>query len=123
MLGALSRLDEKALITGNSVFEEFKGALTEQYVFQELLCSTDCNLAYWEPESGTAEVDFIAQRGNDVIPIEVKAGINLRARSLASYRTRYAPPYAIRTSLAGYEENAGLFNIPLYALVPFFPPA
>lgn len=123
LLGALSRLDEKALITGNSVFEEFKGALTEQYVFQELLCSTDCYLAYWEPESGTAELDFIAQRGNDVIPIEVKAGINLRARSLASYRNRYAPPYAIRTSLAGYEVNAGLFNIPLYALVPFFPPA
>ena len=63
----------------------------------------------------------MAQVGNDVIPIEVKAGVNLRARSLASYRARYAPSYSIRTSLAGYEYNDGLYNIPLYALSTFFP--
>ncbi len=116
LLGALSRLDARCLVQGSAVFEEFKGALTEQYVLQELLCSTDWTFAYWEPESGTAEVDFVAQVGNAIIPIEVKAGVNLRARSLASYRTRYSPPCALRTSLAKYEQNGDLYNIPLYAL-------
>lgn len=121
LLGALSRLDAAALVNGNAVFEEFKGALTEQYVYQELLCCKDWGLAYWEPDGGVAEVDYVAQTGQHVIPIEVKAGVNLRARSLASYRARYAPPYAIRTSLAGYEFNDGLYNIPLYALVALLP--
>ncbi len=121
LLGALARLDAASLVNGNAVFEEFKGALTEQYVCQELLCCKDGCLAYWEPENGIAEVDFVAQTGQHVTPIEVKAGVNLRARSLASYRARYAPPYAIRTSLAGYELNDGLYNIPLYALVALLP--
>lgn len=116
LLGALSRLDSRCLVEGAAVFEEFKGALTEQYVMQELLCATDWKIAYWEPETGTAEVDFVLQMGQDVIPLEVKAGINLRARSLASYRTRYAPRFAMRSSLAHLEFNDGLWNIPLYLI-------
>lgn len=116
LLGAHARLDSRSLIEGNAVFEEFKGALTEQFVLQELLCSTEWSLAYWEPETGTAEVDFVVQMEREVIPLEVKAGVNLRARSLASYRTRYAPSFAMRTSLAPLEYNDGLWNIPLYLI-------
>lgn len=121
LLGALARLDVRSLVQGNVVFEEFKGALTEQFVLQELLCTIDSAPAYWEPDSGSAEVDFVAQLGGDIIPFEVKAGVNLRARSLASYRTRFAPPYAVRTSLAAYEFNEGLYNIPLYAISSYVP--
>lgn len=119
LLGALARLDARSIVAGNAVFEEFKGALTEQYVLQELLCATDEIPSYWEADGGSAEIDFVAQLGADVIPIEVKAGINLRARSLASYRARYTPHFALRTSLATYEHNAALFNIPLYAIGAF----
>ncbi len=114
LLGALSRLDARSLVAGNSVFEEFKGALTEQFVLQELRAN-NMAASYWEADGGTAEVDFVVQLDNSLIPIEVKAGINLRARSLASYRQRYQPAYAIRTSLAPFEQNDSLFNIPLYA--------
>ena len=91
LLGAMSRLDARSLVEGNEVFEEFKGAMTEQYVLQELLSRQDIPVAYWEADGGTAEVDFVAQLGSLVVPIEVKAGLNLRARSLASYKQRYAP--------------------------------
>ena len=116
LLGAMSRLDARSLVEGNTVFEEFKGSLTEQYVLQELLSRQDIPLAYWEAEGGTAEVDFVAQLGSRVIPVEVKAGVNLRARSLASYRQRYAPECGIRTSLAPWEKQDWLYNIPLYAI-------
>lgn len=119
LLGALSHLDAESILVGNSVFEEFKGALTEQFVMQEILATQGWLLNYWEAEGGSAEVDFVAQINRDIIPIEVKAGINLRARSLASYRDRYSPPYAIRTSLAMKEINNGLYSIPLY-LIGFF---
>ena len=121
LLGALARLDVRSLLQGNAVFEEFKGALTEQYVLQELLCAIDTSPAYWEPDGGSAEVDFVVQLGGSIIPFEVKAGVNLRARSLASYRARFEPPYAVRTSLAAYEFNEGLYNIPLYALSSYLP--
>ena len=71
LLGAMSRLDARSLVEGNDVFEEFKGALTEQYVLQELLCMQDIPVAYWEADGGTAEVDFVAQLGSLVVPIEV----------------------------------------------------
>ena len=116
LLGAMSRLDARSVVVGNAVFEEFKGALTEQYVLQELLCKQDIPVAYWEADGGTAEVDFVAQLGNRVIPVEVKAGVNLRARSLASYEKRYAPECLIRTSLAPWERQECLYNVPLYAI-------
>ena len=114
LLGAMARLDSRSMVENNAIFEEFKGALTEQFVLQELLSSTDWKLAYWEPENGMAEIDFVAQAGNEVISIEVKAGVNLRARSLASYRARYEPTVSLRSSLAPLEYNSGLWNIPLY---------
>ena len=90
-------------------------------MLQELLCAIDTSPAYWEPDGGSAEVDFVVQLGGSIIPFEVKAGVNLRARSLASYRARFEPPYAVRTSLAAYEFNEGLYNIPLYAISSYVP--
>lgn len=116
LLGAMSRLDARSLVEGNAVFEEFKGALTEQYVLQELLSSRDIPVAYWEADGGTAEVDFVVQLGSRVVPVEVKAGVNLRARSLASYKQRYAPEQGIRASLAPWERQGWLCNVPLYAI-------
>lgn len=116
LLGAMSRLDARSLVEGHAVFEEFKGALTEQYVLQELLSNRDIPVAYWEADGGTAEVDFVAQLGSQIAPIEVKAGVNLRARSLASYKQRYAPECGIRTSLAPWERQDWLCNVPLYAI-------
>lgn len=114
LLAALSHLDSKTILEGSKIFEEFKGALTEQYVFQVLHINHALPIAYWAPHSGGAEVDFLAQINNQIIPIEVKANTNLRSRSLAFYREKHNPPHAIRTSLANYEENNNLYNLPLY---------
>lgn len=116
LLCAKAMLDAKTIIEGNKIFEEFKGALTEQYVLQELKIKDNLPIAYWGTDNGTAEIDFVIQDKDMVIPIEVKATVNLKAKSLASYRQKYEPKKAVRTSLAGFEENNGLFNIPLYMI-------
>jgi len=116
LLCAKAMLDAKTIIEGNKIFEEFKGALTEQYVLQELKIKDNLPIAYWGTDNGSAEVDFVIQDKDTVIPIEVKATVNLKAKSLASYRQKYQPLKAVRTSLAGYEENNGLCNIPLYMI-------
>ena len=114
LLGALSSLDAKAIIEGNKIFEEFKGALTEQFVLQELILQKNLPIAYWSSESSQNEIDFVIQYHNQIIPIEVKSSINLKAKSLSAYREKYTQEIAIRTSLADFEINHGLHNIPLY---------
>ena len=116
LLCAKAMLDAKTIIEGNKIFEEFKGALTEQYVLQELKIKDNLPITYWGTDNGTAEIDFVIQDKDMVIPIEVKATVNLKAKSLASYRQKYEPIKAVRTSLAGFEENNGLFNLPLYMI-------
>lgn len=116
LLGALAQLDAAALVEGTGVFEEFKGALTEQYVLQTLLLNRGISLAYWTTPKNTAEVDFLFGYHGAVIPLEVKATVNLKAKSLAEYRTKYAPPFAVRSSLAGYGVQEGLHSIPLYLM-------
>lgn len=114
LLCAKSGLDARTLLEGNAIFEEYKGALTEQYVLQELHALGRIPLGYWT--GGDSEVDFVAQMEGRVIPIEVKAGINLKAKSLAVYRQKYNPPIALRTSLAEYATKDGLLDIPLYLM-------
>lgn len=116
LLCAKSRLDAQTIIDGNAIFEEFKGSLTEQYVLQELKAQKELFVAYWSKKSGTAEVDFVIQDNSNVVPVEVKASVNLKAKSLASYREQYQPEKAVRTSLADFEINGGLYNIPLYLI-------
>ena len=80
LLGAMSRLSAKVILEGSRLFEEFKGALTEQYVLQQLVVNPENDIFYWSSESGTAELDFLVQNDDRIIPIEVKAEENLRAK-------------------------------------------
>jgi predicted AAA+ superfamily ATPase len=116
LLGAMSELDIKSLLEGNKLFEEFKGALTEQYVLQQLVAGREITPYYWTAERSSAEIDFIFQSRSNIIPLEVKAAENLQAKSLKSYCQKYNPKYAIRTSMSDYRYDEWLTNLPLYAI-------
>ena len=118
LLGALSNLSATAILEENRIFTEFKGALTEQYVLQQLKINQN-DIHYWTSKSNVAEIDFVTQVEDYVIPIEVKATTNLKAKSLQQYRKDYSPEISVRTSLAGFEINNRLYNIPLYLIGVF----
>ena len=112
LLGAMNDLDSRSLLENDKLFNDYNGAVTEQYVLQEFKTIGELPVFYWA--SNRAELDFLIQYQNNIIPVEAKATINLQAKSLKSFRQKYEPKISIRTSLADYEENTGLFNIPLY---------
>jgi predicted AAA+ superfamily ATPase len=114
LLATKSDLDVKSLIEGNRIFVEFKGALTEQYVLQEMTAQ-GMKPYYWS-SSGTAEVDFVFGHGSDVFPLEVKAEENLQSKSLKVYRDKYHPPVSLRASMQDYRRESWLTNIPLCAI-------
>lgn len=116
LLACMSGLSAKILLDGNDLFTEFKGALTEQYVLQQLITHRDLKIYYYTNESGGCEVDFLVDTGEEVVPVEVKAEINLRAKSLRVYSEKFSPKIAIRTSMADYKEESWLVNLPLYAI-------
>jgi hypothetical protein len=116
LLGALSGLDMVTLLEGDRVFTEFKGALTEQYVHQQLISENTLEPYYWSADKGIAEVDFIIQHGGKAIPVEVKAAENLKAKSLRMYNQEFAPAGSIRTSLSDYRDEGWLINLPLYMI-------
>ncbi|MBR6470591.1 MAG: DUF4143 domain-containing protein [Victivallales bacterium] len=115
LLGAMSDLAPALLLEGNAFFTHFKGALTEQFVLQELIAAGRLPY-YWSPEDGKAEVEFLLQGIRNVYPLEAKAETNLQAKSLLSYRERYAPPKCLRTSLARHTCGAKVDDLPLFAL-------
>lgn len=112
LLGAMNDLDSRSLLENDKLFNDYNGAVTEQYVLQEFKTIGELPVFYWA--SNRAELDFLIQYQNNIIPVEAKATINLQAKSLKSFRQKYEPKISIRTSLADYEGNTGLFNIPLY---------
>lgn len=116
LLSAMSQLDIKSLLEGNKLFEEFKGALTEQYVLQQLIASREIMPYYWSAEKASAEIDFLFQSEMNIVPLEVKASENLQAKSLKSYCQKYTPKYAIRTSMSDFRQEEWLTNVPLYAI-------
>ena len=116
LLGAMSGLDVTTLLHGNAFFNEFKGALTEQYVAQELRCSLGQTPCYWSAEYATAEVDFVFQFQSGIYPLEVKAEENLKAKSLKVYFEKYTPAIAIRSSMSDYRHDEWLLNLPLYGI-------
>lgn len=116
LLCAMTDLDHKTLIKGNQLFTEFKGALTEQFVWQELRCMESFPVFYWSAERATAETDFLIQHNDHFIPIEVKAEENLRSRSLKVFYEKYNPSISVRFSMSDYREDKWLKNIPLYAV-------
>ena len=116
LLSAMAGLDETSAIAGNSAFTEFKGALTEQYVCQQLV--SDCGLVpfYWSAENSSGEIDFLVQAGSSVYPIEVKAEESLRAKSLRAFSGRYEGMSPRRFSMSGFRDQGWMRNIPLYAI-------
>jgi len=116
LLSCMTRLRQDTLLDGNGLFKEFKGALTEQYVLQQLKTLKGAETYYWANDRGNAEIDLVIDNGNDIIPIEVKAEINLQAKSLKSYREKYNPRLSIRTSMADYKSEGRLLNLPLWAV-------
>lgn len=116
LLGALSGLDASSIANGNALFTEFKGALTEQYVCQQLV--SDCSLKpyYWSAENSRGEVDFLVQYGSSVYPIEVKAEENLKSKSLRAFSERYPETLPRRFSLSGFRDQGWMRNVPLFAI-------
>lgn len=115
LLAAMAGLDKRTVIGGSSIFEEFKGALTEQYVCQQLISERGLAPYYWSAENSTGELDFLVQDGSRVAAIEVKAEENLRARSLRAFKDKHPDITALRFSMSGFREQDWMRNIPLYA--------
>ena len=116
ILGCMAGLSPRTLLDGNSLFTEFKGALTEQYVCQQLKNIEDVDVYYYTNDRGSCEIDFVIDTGNQVVPVEVKAEVNLRAKSLKTYREKFSPEICVRTSMADYKKEEWLINLPLYAV-------
>lgn len=114
LLGAASRLDASTLIDGNALFTEFKGALTENYVCQELVAGCKVVPYYWSAANSSGEVDFVYDFARRVVPVEVKAKTNLRAKSLRTFVARNGLGRGVRLSLDGYQEQDWVVNVPLY---------
>ena len=120
LLAAMSNLPARSMIEGNSIFEEFKGALTEQYVLQQLRTLTDDDIFYWSADRSRAEIDFIVQDEQIILPIEVKAEENLMAKSLKTFYQKYTETKPVRVSMSDFRQESWLTNIPLYAISELF---
>lgn len=116
LLGCMAGLSQRTLLDGNNLFAEFKGALTEQYVCQQLKTIEDLGVFYYTNDRGSCEVDFVIDTGERVIPVEVKAEVNLKAKSLKTYREKFSPEISVRTSMTDYKKEGWLVNLPLYAV-------
>ena len=114
LLMAMVDLDARVIIDGNRIFTEFKGALTEQYVLQQLIADLGIEAYYYSTEKSSGEIDFLLQGRSSILPLEVKAEENLRAKSLRAFCEKYHPAYAVRTSMSDYREQEWMTNIPLY---------
>ena len=118
LLNAIGNMDEKILLEKNNILTEFKGALTEQYVCQQLKIKTA--LYYWSVANTLAEIDFVIQDKNEIIPIEVKAEENVKSKSLKVYVEKFSPKTALRTSMNKFREESWLINVPLYSIGEYF---
>jgi predicted AAA+ superfamily ATPase len=114
LLNAMAEVREQVLLFKNQILTEFKGAMTEQFVAQQI--KEKFGLFYWTPEKATAEIDFIIQQNSGMVPIEVKAEENLKAKSLKVFAEKHKTQNAIRTSMSPYRKEEWMENIPLYGI-------
>ena len=114
MQKAYMDLDAQVIIDGNRIFTEFKGALTEQYVLQQLIAECNAEPYYYSTANSSGEIDFLLHGRTTIIPVGVKAEENLRAKSLKAFCEKYKPKYTVRTSISDYREQEWMTNIPLY---------
>jgi predicted AAA+ superfamily ATPase len=116
LLGCMSGLHQQVLLEGNNLFAEFKGALTEQYVCQQLKTIEDLNVYYYTNDRGSCEIGFIIDTGKFIVPVEVKAEVNLKAKSLKTLHEKFSPEFSVRASMVDYKRDDWLTNLPLYAI-------
>jgi len=113
LLRKLAQLDPVAIVEGNRLFTEFKGALTENFVLSALIQQFEGLPRYWK-SGNIAEVDFLIQYKNQIVPVEVKSDENVKSKSLAFYRKAYSPELSIRFSMRNLKFEEGLLNVPLF---------
>lgn len=113
LLGAQSNLSPQTIIEGDLLFTEFKGALTENFVAQELLAAQGRKPYYWTSE-GIAQVDFLVEEGHEILPLEVKSGSSQKKKSLLVYKEKYSPSKLLRASTMNLKHDGAVYNYPLY---------
>ena len=118
LLGALLNLSPKTIIEGNKLFTYYNGAFAENYAAQELIVNNFKELYYWT-SGNTAEVDFIVSYDDRIFPLEVKSGLNTKAKSLKIYEKKYSPEYLTRSSQRNFNQTRNICDIPLYAISIF----
>jgi len=116
LLTCMANIDPVIVLDRNELFTTYHGAFAENYAAQQLAAVLDHDLTYWKSDSHKAEVDFLWQRRNTVVPVEVKAGVNARGKSLKAFGQRYSPPLLVRTTLLNLRRDGAVLNVPLYAL-------
>lgn len=116
LLSNVNHVSASIINRENDLFVEYKGSIAEQFVLTELLCSGNDNVTYYTDENSRNQIDFITEQDGNIVPIEVKSGINLRAKSLNSIISKYNIKKAIRYSLADYKQNEIIEDIPIYSI-------
>lgn len=117
LMGAMSNIPVQSLLNGNMLFSDFKGALTEQFVLQQMKTNQSLSIYYWSADNSRGEIDFLVQQEKKVIPIEVKAEENLQAKSLRMFVERNPGLKGCRFSMSPYREQDWLVNYPLYSVL------
>ena len=120
LLGAMGNVSQQSLVSGNAILTDYKGAMTEQYVFQHLRLLKDNSIFYWSADNSRGEIDFLVQHSEDVCPIEVKAEENLQSKSLRAFVERNPNLHGLRFSMSGYREQEWMTNYPLYSVEALF---
>ena len=113
LICAMAKVPVQIVLEGSRIFEEFKGAITEQYVLQQLSSNKDLLIYYWSAENSSGELDFVVQDGEKIIPIEVKAEENLQSKSLRYFVNSNPGLKGVRFSMQNYREQDWMENIPL----------
>lgn len=116
LFGAMSETPPDLILLGSKVFEEYKGAFTEQFVLQQLKAMEDVFIHYYTNDDSTLEIDFLLQHGNKILPVEVKAEENLQSKSMKSFLAKNPDLHGLRFSMSPYREQERMTNIPLYAV-------
>ena len=123
LMCAMSNVPAQSLLNGNVLFSDFKGALTEQYVLQQLKTNETLSIYYWSADNSRGEIDFLVQNDDEILPIEVKAEENLQAKSLRSFVEHNPGLQGIRLSMSPYRKQDWLINYPLYSVLAIFAPS
>ena len=116
LFGAMSETPPDLILLGSKVFEEYKGAFTEQFVLQQLKAMDDVFIHYYTNDDSTLEIDFLLQHGNKILPVELKAEENLQSKSMKSFLAKNPDLHGLRFSMSPYREQERMTNIPLYAV-------